>query len=255
MELTASANKALQAKYGLPAETVSDAVSIAISVTLTKALRTKVLVQESEDDIEFFSMRRSHLNDDSAIRITQNGLTKKMMRHLRYNIERELHLRKVISDKEKYRLLQGQLVWGAVAGIAPDGTLNVSIDIEKQFGREELFGICPLWLQPPHERGRYRTDEGKYFLVSRVRPVLARGIPRLEILLNRTSTKLVERLLTKKIAQKSIGLQSEKNSIACKKRIAGAYSEVHAEQRIDKEIIKWVSRELREQLIVRFERK
>lgn len=255
MELTASASKALQAKYELPQDAVNDAVSVAISTTLSKALKTKVLVQETENDIEFYTMRCGQHENDPVVHITQNGLTKKLMRHLRYNIEKELHLRKVISDHEKYRSLQSQLAWGSIAGISADGTLKISIDIEKQFGRDELFATCPLRLQPPHERGRYRIDEGKYFLVSSVRPVFVRGIPRLEILVGRTSPKLVERLLNKKISQKSIGLSSEINPLSCKKRIAGAYSEVHASQRIDKEIIKWVSRELREQLIVKFERK
>ncbi len=245
-------NKELLTKYDLPKETVIDAVCLAVSRTLSKAMKTKVFAQESDTGIEIYALKHDMLAEDPVIRIRPETIKNKLLRHIEYSVERELHARKVVREFDRYCDLQSQMVSGTITKILPTGDLFVELERELLFERITLHACCPLRYQPVHEREKYKVDESYLFHVCKIRPIEVQGMPRLDIRLDRTSPRIPEHLIRVGLHSKALGLDSEKNEFKCTRRVCGAYSEIEAEKRIDKEIIQSVSRSLKENIFVKF---
>jgi hypothetical protein len=245
-------DSALLQKYHLPKEVIIDAVCIAISRTLGRAMGTKVFVCEGDSGIEIYALKKNIQTDDPVFRIKPGSIKTKLMRHLQHSIEIELHSRMVIKEFEQYRDLQSQLVNGFITNIQKDGTLEIGIEREHLFNQVVLYAVCPLRSQPQHERGKYQINRSYVFHVSKIRPGELRGMPRLEIRLDRTSPRITEGLIRIELEKAGIGLQSESNRFKCVNRTCGAFSHVVAEKRIAKPIIQAVRSELQESIIVKY---
>jgi len=245
-------SKDLLEKYALPEETVSDAVSLAISKTLGKAMRTTVFSFPGESGFEIYAIKQGGDLDDPVIKVKPETIKPKLLRHLQYSIERALNEKMVQNEFDRYRDLQSQIVKGVVTGIAKNGTVEIELEREVLFDQITLRAICPLRYQPQHERGKYKSGQTIWFHVSKIRPSQVRGMARLEIILDRTSNRVPEGLIRKAMEARSTGLGSDNNHFKCVKRICGAFSQIQASKRIDREIIQLVSRELKENVFVKF---
>jgi hypothetical protein len=82
----------------------------------------------------------------------------------------------------------------------------------------------------------------KTFLITSILPILEKDKAKVLIRLSRTSKTLPEILLRGKTGELSI---------RCRRRIAGAFSEIETSQRIPNEVIQSVGNELGERIIVR----
>ncbi|WP_028842909.1 hypothetical protein [Thermodesulfovibrio yellowstonii] len=114
-------------------------------------------------------------------------------------------------------------------------------------GGRVLIGSCPLEHQTPKERGTYREGMILPFFVTSVRGIVDGKVPRVIITLSRNSISLPEVLLREILQSNGIFTR-----IRAVRRIAGAYTEIHAEEKIPKEFIKQVSQILKEGIIVKY---
>lgn len=243
-------NKELQEKYGLSEEMVDDSVSLAITRALTSTMRTTVFVNPGDNGLEIFAFRKN--GDRELFKVKPETIKPKILRSIQYEIEKSLHAKKTAMEFERYSSLQSQVVRGLVTKIHSNGTLDVEIEREHHFRFETLSGQCTKALQPQHERGKYKVDRFYPFYVHKIRPEDVRGLFRLNITLSRTSPLLTEGLIRKEMESRALGLGSEANRYKCTQRVCGIFSQVVAEKKIDKDIIRTVSRELDENVFVKF---
>ncbi len=224
-------------KYDLPAPEAALAVEEAISRVLTRSFNLDILVNIG-DELEIFTVRDGLQSD----RIRLDTLSRQLKRQIRYQIEQELEKQQSLREQEYLRTIRGRCLLGEVRKVSRNGDLTLSLDVEDHFRSLILTGVCPARQVPPHERGRFHPGARKSFLITSVLPVLERDKAKVLIRLSRTSKALPESLLREK---------TEGLSIRCRRRIAGAFSEIETSQRIPKEAIQAVGKELGERIIVR----
>lgn len=116
------------------------------------------------------------------------------------------------------------------------------LEVEDHFRGLILTGRCPVRHIPPHERGSLSVGQRKTFLVTSVLPVWERNRAKVLIRLSRTSKALPEVLLRRACGEPSL---------RCRRRIAGAFSELETSRCLPREAIREVGRELGERIIVR----
>ena len=223
----------LLTKYDLPAHEASLAIEEAISSILSKAFNLDIMVNIKED-LEVIAL--------GDRRIDPASLSRQLKRQIRYQIERELEKRQSLREQNYLQSLRGRIIFGDVRKISPNGDLTIALEVEDRFRRLILTGICPARQVPPHERGCFYIGDKKRFLVTSVLPVLEKGKAKVLIRLSRTSKTLPESLLRENVGDLSI---------QCRRRIAGAFSQIETSQRIPKEVIQSVGNELGERIIVR----
>jgi hypothetical protein len=223
----------LLSKYDLPASEAALAIEEAISGILSRAFNKDIMVNVGEE-LEVVAL------DDR--RIDPATLSRQLKRQIRYQIERELEKRQSLHEQDYLRSLRGRIIFGDVRKVSTNGDLTIALEVEDRFQSLILTGVCPARQVPPHERGCLHIGAKKLFLITSVLPVLEKDKAKVLIRLSRTSKTLPESLLREKTGELSI---------RCRRRIAGAFSEIETSQRISKESIQSVSDELGERIIVR----
>jgi hypothetical protein len=227
-------------KYNLPEEQVADAVETAISRTLTTMLRIDVLVR-LDSNLEVIAINPTQV-DAQPIKIDPARISKQGKRQLRHQIRLELEKRQSLHECNYLQSLRGQVIMGEIRKVAANGEVTVALEVDDHFRKITLTGVCSGRYLPPKERGYFNLGEIRAFLVTSVLSVQKQERFKVQIRLSRTSKALPEILL-----RQATGRQS----IHCKKRIAGAFCEIETEKFIPKGIIKSVGRELKERIIVR----
>lgn len=223
----------LLTKYDLPAPEAALAIEDAITGVLFKAFKMDIMVNIGKElEIVAHGDRR----------IDPTNLSRQLKRQIRYQIERELEKRQSLWEQENLRSLRGHCILGEVKKISPNGNLIIALEVEDHFKSLILTGICPARQVPRHERACLRAGTKKTFFVMSVLPVLEKDKAKVLIRLSRTSKSLPESLLREMTGERSI---------RCLRRIAGAFSEIETSQRIPKEAILTVGKELGERIIVR----
>jgi hypothetical protein len=170
------------------------------------------------------------------------GLSRQLKRQISYQIERELEKHQSLREQEYLRTLRGRPIVGEIRKVSPKGDLTVALEVEDHFRSLVLTGTCFVRQIPPHERNSFRFGARKTFLVTSVLPVMEKGRAKVLIRLSRTSRSLPESMLREITGEPSI---------RCRRRIAGAFSEIETVRRLPKEVILFVGKELGERMIVR----
>jgi hypothetical protein len=225
-------------KYGLHEKVAAEAVEAAVARVLSRALGMDMVVR-LDSQLEVMAWRRGRGDIGEPVRIEPGVLSRQLQRQVRHHLERELEKQQVLREWGVLRNLRGQAVPGEILRIRPDGSLAVALGIEETFRSLVLTGECPLRAQPARERPLYRVGETRQFLVTSVLPVRVRGKAKVRVLLSRTSRELTEVLLRERGGE---------GALRCRRRIAGAFSEVETDTRIPKEAVLTVSRELGERI-------
>lgn len=223
----------LLAKYDLSTPEAALAIEEAISGALSNAFNMDILVSVG-DEMEVVAL------GDRQIDLA--SLSRQLKRQIRYQIERELEKHQSLREQEYLRTLRGRHILGEVRRIAPNGDLSVALEVEDHLRRFILTGTCYARQVPPHERSCLHIGARKTFLITSVLPVVEKDKAKVLIRLSRTSKSLAESLLREMTGEQSI---------RCQRRIAGAFSEIKTSQRIPKEAILAVGKELGERIIVR----
>ena len=167
---------------------------------------------------------------------------------IRRELKKNMAKAAVIKQTRLYKSYEKELRWGEI--ISWDSGHNLYVETEVIPGKK-VTAICPLNRVGQHERNseHFVTGMKRAFHLRRVNPVLLNGTPRLKVVVDRVSKTLVETLL-----KEQIGFSAEKMTIRCTKRYVGQKSFVVTSRRIPKSAIVAVTRELNEQMQVRFDR-
>lgn len=222
----------------LPENEAMDAIEVAIVRVLTGVLRTNVSARINEQQLEITAYPAS----GDPIKINLDSINRKLRRHILYQIELELQLRKTLIEAGRLKELRGNTAPGEISRITDDGTLLISLEIADFYRRLILTGECPFRCQPLHERSHYIIGSVKQFYITSVVPVMVnKRSSKVRILLSRTSKELPRLLLQKR---------GSISGIQCLKRIAGGYSTIVTPKRIPKDVINSVGKELGEHLHV-----
>lgn len=229
----------LMAKYGLSPDETALAIEDAITATLSAAFSTEVHVRLGER-VEISALRST--SDPDFYAVDPAALSGQLRRQVRQRIEHELEKRQTLRDWERLRCLRGSLVRGEPGKHLPNGDLPVTLQIEDHYRGLILTGLCPCRYLPPQERGPLATGTLKTFFVTSVLPVWERRRAKVLIRLSRTSPALPELLLRQ---------LSGADGLRCRRRIAGAFSEIDTPRPLPREAILAVGRELGERIIVR----
>jgi hypothetical protein len=222
-------------RYGLSEESARDAVSVAISRTLSLSYGVPVLVNVN-GSIKITAHHKNRQVDISPVEIDQ-----KLRRHIEYSVELELQKRQAVKEANYLAQLRGAVVYGEILAISKTGRLFVELELEEMFSKIVLLGECPLKLQPGWERPIYAAGGVYAFLITSVLPVLDQERARVRIFLSRVSQFLPALMLREKA-----GI----DEIECVRRFPGRESWIKTEKRIPKPIINEVGKELREHLHV-----
>ena len=227
----------LLTKYGLREADALDAVEMAITRTLTRAMCMNVVVKLN-GRLEITMFRA----DGEAVDLDPKEISRKLHRNMLHNIELELQKRQVCREAEDLEELRGKTLPGEITRIGNDGSLFVDLEFVDLFSRLILAGECPERYQPPHEKGRYRIGEVREFFISSILPVVVNDrLARTRIRLSRITKELPALLL-----QERTGIYG----IECRRRVAGGFSTIITPSRLPKEAINYVGKELGEHLNV-----
>jgi hypothetical protein len=236
--LASSLPAEILSESGLPTDEALNAVEVAITRTLTTALRANVCVKV---DKQLEIVAYPYGNGD-PVKISLDEINGKLRRHLLYQIKVELQKRRTLNEADRLKELNGFSAPGEISRIAEDGALTVYLEIADYYRRLILCGFCPPRFQPDHEREQYTIGSVKEFYISSVVPVMVnKRYSRVRILLSRTSKELPRLLLRER---------SRIDGISCIERVPGAYSTIVTPRRIAKDAINSVGKELGEHLHV-----
>ncbi len=175
-----------------------------------------------------------------SFEITPKEIGRKLRRKMLYEIEREIGIRHILAESDKLKNLCGMVVKGVVKKIRA-GNIIVEMELQEQFARYILLGVCPYRDQPVHERKVYHIGETWKWYVMRVLPLEARQRTMLVVRLSRVSRELPAVLLREK---------SGIERILCHTRIPGAVSHIVTDRHIPKNCINEVGKELKETIDV-----
>lgn len=231
----------LLAKYGLPEDDVALAIEEAISYVLSRAFQMDVLARVGVG-LEIVALAKSGIGSQDLEPIDMANISRQLRRQIRYQIERELEKRQSLREWDLLRSMRGRPVAGEVRKVSQNGDVTITLEVEEHFRSLILTGTCSARQIPPKERGFFQIGTKRTFFVTSVLPVREKDKSKVLIRLSRTSRALPESLLRETTGEASI---------RCRRRIAGAFSEIETSRRIPKEAIQAVGKELGERIIVR----
>ncbi len=223
----------LSDKYNLQDETVKDCLKRAIERVLGNARRTVEVFLEDEDEISIYVYGRNIT--DPVRKMNFDRLSAKTIRAIKRKLTNELVMQKIVSEYQNIKHIIGNLTGGYIYDVKTN-PISVMID-----GIPDKLGLYPLMYQPKHERGRYRRGDYYYFHISSVKTVMVnKNIPKISIILSRTSKKLPELIIQKLMAEEGIDMFR----VTCVKRHAGLYSIIKTSSRIPEKVLKYTSEKI-----------
>ncbi|MGK7345051.1 MAG: hypothetical protein ACNS63_04510 [Candidatus Nitrospinota bacterium M3_3B_026] len=219
----------LAAMHGLPESAVMEEIERAVSSVLSARLGLDVEAWLNGEGMEFFAFPETKDGIVAAVRIERTGAG--LARAAARAAERRLAALAASGRREPYRRYAGTLVRGEIIKTFADGGLAVAIE-----GMEgDIHGVCPARRLPPRERGKLHAGSKAWFHAMAVRTRGGGGEPpRLEMVLARTTKRIVELLFGKETGMK----------VECVRRIAGGISFVESQKPLPREAIRRVCEEL-----------
>jgi len=157
-------------------------------------------------------------------------------------LDKNLSKADCMQEASSYKNQEHQMRWGEIMKKS-DGLLLVEIELEPGM---PVIAECPLTKIGVHERNTraFAIGQKRAFHLRRIDPVLLNGTPRLQVVLDRVSVKLVEGLFMEQMRRQE-GLK-----LRCSRRFIGHKSFIEANSFLPKKVIRAVSDELREHVKV-----
>jgi hypothetical protein len=238
--------------------------SILLSLANRYALSTAEVIQEIESA---FAQILTRWYRQEVMVFLQEGLRLEIVAYSKLNglpVQFVLDLHTVLSRNQfkailenhlataavikQVRLLKGferQLLWGEVIRNRTGDHLLVETEIIPD---EPIIATCPLNRIGLHERssGQLQPGHRRAFHLRRIEPVLVNGTPRTKVVLDRVSKTLTENLF-----RHHLGDAAHRFQFRCLTRYVGHKSIVLTLQKLPREVIIAVDRELQERIEVR----
>jgi hypothetical protein len=230
-------------KYGLTNTEVMVEIETVFSTMLSHWYRLEVMVFFRDD----FQLEAVAYNNSGGVMMQKPvNLTEMKGRNtIKRNLE--IHLAKVAILKQttRYKPFERELLWGEITACDPEHNLYIEIEVLQG---ERVTTICPLNRIGLHERqtDNFLLGRKRAFHLRRVEPVFLNGTPRLKIIVDRVSKKLVETLL-----RSYLRTEVKNVEFRCVKRYVGHKSIVLTTKPLPKAAIISVDRELKERVQVR----
>lgn len=237
--------------------------SIIFTLANRYALSTAEVIQEVESA---FALFLSHLYRQEAMVFLREGMRLEVVAYSKRNglpVQKIIDLPALLSRRQfktilenhlataavikQVRLLKGferRLLWGEVIRNRTGDHLLVEIEI---IPNEPIIAVCPLNRIGLHERsaGRFQPGQRRAFHLRRIEPVLVNSTPRTKVVMDRVSKALTENLL-----RHHLGDAANRFHFRCLKRYVGHKSIVLTLQKLPREVIIAVDRELQERIEV-----
>ena len=238
-----SAILSLAIRYALSRTEVIQEIESAFALLLSKWYRQEVMVFLREDmllEVVAYSKRNGLL----AQRVLELPAVLSRSQFKTY-LEEHLATAAVIKQVRLLKRFERRLVWGEVVRNRTGDDLLVETEITPD---TPIIAICPLNRIGLHERhaGRFQPGQRRAFHLRRVEPVLVNGTPRTKVILDRVSKTLTENLLRHHLCD-----AAHRFHFRCLKRYVGHKSIVLTLQKLPREVIIAVDRELQERIEVR----
>jgi hypothetical protein len=238
--------------------------SIILSLASRYAFSTAEVIQEIESA---FALFLSHLYRQEVMVFLREGMRLEVVAYSTLNglpVQQFFDLPAIFSRHQfktilenrlataavikQVRLLKGferRLRWGEIVRNRAGDHLLVETEIIPD---EPIIAICPLNRIGLHERhaGRLQPGQRRAFHLRRIEPVLVNGTPRTKVVLDRVSKTLTENLL-----RHHLGDAAHRFQFRCLTRYVGHKSVVLTLQKLPREVIVAVDRELQERIEVR----
>jgi hypothetical protein len=227
-------------KYGLSRGQVIAEIEKTFSSMLSQWHHRDVVALFSDDQLQAVGYHaRSGLMEQVPITLTTMRGWNSIRRILDTNLGKAACLQEVARYKRKER----QLRWGEIIKRKNDGSLYVELEME--IGKNnQLIAVCPGNHIGVHERHKLLPGQRRAFHLRRVEPVLLKNTARVNVVVDRVSKTLVERLLQSRLDNPGITLR-------CLTRYVGHKSFVESTAFLPKKIILAASRELHEHIQVK----
>lgn len=232
----------LAREYEIPFEDALEQAEFALSHAISEKLKMDIQVYLRQN------CRIVGFSNQKAFRIKPKQIPRDVIRYAKEFLKYRfvcLNAQRILYEAKK---LTRTVVTGTIKRIIQK---NLYVKIQNPHamtgGGRVLIGICPLEHQTPKERGAYREGMVLPFFVTSVRGIVENSVPRVIITLSRNSISFPETILRQLLQEDGIFIEFK-----AVKRIAGAYTVIHAKERIPKEYIKKTTEILKEGVIVRY---
>lgn len=238
----------LAQEYGVQEFEIISTIEDLFSQHLSRWHKESVLVRLLEDytfDATVFNPLTGNLE---SRKITANSLkinSTKGFNSIRRQIAKILYRKAILKEVSLYRQFLHEIVRGEVALVdKTTGRLYVEIELRKG---EPLTAMCEYQYQTPYmkKNAHYLVGEKMEFHLNKVEMVEFQGVPRINVYLDRTS-----RILVTKLLKRQLNGSAATTKLSCVKRVVGGYSLILSNQRLPKEAIVAVDRELKERITV-----
>lgn len=238
----------LTREYGLQEFEVIATIEELFSQHLSRWHKQTVLVRILEDYTLDATVFNSLTGNLESRKVTANSLkinSAKGFNSIRRQIAKLLYRKATIKEVSLYRQFLHEIVNGEVA-LVDKITGRLYVEIELQRG-VPLTAICEYQYQTPYmkKNAHYLIGEKMDFHLNKVEMVEFQGVPQINVYLDRTS-----RILVTKLLKRELNGSAATTRLTCVKRIAGGYSLVLSNQKLPKEAILAVDRELKEKITV-----
>lgn len=238
----------LTEEYGLQEFEVISTVEELFGQHLSRWHNESVMVRLLEDYTFDATVFNSLTGDLEPRKLTANSLkinSDKGFNSIRRQIAKQLYRKATLKEASLYRQFLHEIVKGEVV-LVDKATGRLYVEIELRKG--ELFtAICESQYQTPYmkKNAHYLLGEIMDFHLNKVEVVEIQGVPRTNIYLDRTS-----RILVTKLLKRQLNGSAATTRLSCVKRVVGGYSLVLSSERLPKEAILAVDRELKEKITV-----
>ncbi|MDH5543769.1 MAG: hypothetical protein OEY64_12505 [Nitrospinota bacterium] len=231
--------KSLSEKYGLPYDTVTREVYLAITEIFNMEPNINAVVDFEE--LKGTKLGTGH-GDGNMGELRLSDINKTTLLKMQKLIEGRLQRRSTLNRFSLFAGIRYSVIDGIICG--HDENHGLLVEVRNETCGDVTTALCEEYEQPPRERGGYLIGGTLPFYVKGIRPEYDQHrMTRLEIKLSRRSPALVELLI-----QKFTGIRPK-----CTRRIAGAFSNITTQRRIPKEALYKVSKILNERINVKVE--
>ena len=230
-------------QYGLSRGQIISEIEKTFSSMLSRWHKMHVIALFCEDELQ--AVGYSKINgviQQHEIEITAMRGWNTIKKILAGNLNKSVCIQESISCKSH----EHEMRWGEILKKRENGLL-VEIEIDS---KNTILAECPFKRIGVHERltDAFNPGEKRAFHLRRIEPVWLNGTPRLRVVVDRESKRLVEALFREQMKKQS-GFE-----IRCTRRFVGKKSFLVANRFVPKKMIMAVSHELRDHIQVQVDK-
>lgn len=229
-------------EYALPLDVAKSTVAAAVGDSLSASSPLQHAAEYEGYDLIIRAFDPSR----GWFEINTETLNKRIVRNVTFAVHRALEKAVAFRIQNVANQYLHGVVQGSVSRIEADGTLLIDFSLDNPATGETflVLGRCPVKDQPPHERDKYKRGDSLKWYLKRSEVVNVRKIPRLEVLLSRTSLEFAACLLR----ENNYDCGGEMVKVECVRRVSGAFAMFRISGKVERDAILRTGAELKERI-------